>query len=98
MKLSKVSKWVGASVLSLSLATLPVTLSASAQTNVDPATGGTGTTTTNVEGYEDNNFDWGWLGLLGLIGLAGLMRKPTETVRYRDADNVTPGTRAGYRE
>lgn len=95
MKLSKVSKWVGASVLSLSLATLPVT--ASAQTNVDPAIG-TDPTTTVVEGYEDDSFDWGWLGLLGLIGLAGLMRKPTETVRYRDADNVTTGTRAGYRD
>lgn len=95
MKLSKVSKWVGASVLSISLATLPVT-GASAQTNVDPATGGT--TTTTVEGYDDDGFDWGWLGLLGLIGLAGLMRKPTETVRYRDADNVTTGTRAGYRD
>lgn len=24
---------------------------------------------------QDDDFDWGWIGLLGLIGLAGLMRR-----------------------
>ncbi|MGO4108185.1 WGxxGxxG family protein [Paenibacillus sp. YAF4_2] len=31
---------------------------------------------------DDNDFDWGWLGLLGLIGLAGLRN------RGRDRDHA----------
>ena len=27
---------------------------------------------------DDNDIDWGWLGLLGLIGLAGLRSKGRE--------------------
>lgn len=27
---------------------------------------------------DDNDMDWGWLGLLGLVGLAGLRRKNPE--------------------
>ncbi|MBD2310918.1 WGxxGxxG-CTERM domain-containing protein [Desertifilum sp. FACHB-1129] len=103
MKLSHLSKGVSAGILSLSLAMLPATFSASAQTTVSPTEPGTGTPTTVVEGdQQDDGFDWGWLGLLGLIGLAGLMRKPADNTRYRDPDTVTTGTtgttRTGYRD
>ena len=85
VKKSDLSKVVGAGVLTLSMAILPLTLSASAQT---------GTTTennpqlqgTDVVATRDNDFDWGWLGLIGLAGLAGLARKREEPTRYRDPD------------
>ena len=35
----------------------------------------------NQSRSNDNNHDWGWLGLLGLIGLAGLRRREDRT-RY----------------
>ncbi|MFC5650742.1 WGxxGxxG family protein [Paenibacillus solisilvae] len=41
-----------------------------ASTNLYRATAATTT--------DDNDFDWGWLGLLGLIGLAGLRSKDRE--------------------
>ncbi|MBD2184921.1 WGxxGxxG family protein [Aerosakkonema funiforme] len=104
MKSSKLSKVVGASLLSLSLVTLPAVLPASAQTNTSPnSTDRTTDTTTdynnNRQGVDyrtgDRDFDWGWLGLLGLIGLAGLARpKREEPVRYREPDEVSrPGAR-----
>lgn len=92
MKISNVSKLVGASVLAASVALVPFNLPASAQSNT-----GTDNTTTTTDGTNqgvsdadyDNDFDWGWLGLLGLAGLAGLAgRKRHEEVRYRDADEV----------
>lgn len=104
MKRSNLSKIVGTSLVSLSLATLPVVLPAAAQTNTTP-TSPYGTNNTTVEtnpsqGVDytnrgDRDFDWGWLGLLGLIGLAGLARpKREENVRYRDPDEVSrPGAR-----
>lgn len=105
MKLSKLSKVVGAGALTLSIAILPSTLPASAQTGT-----GTDTTTTTpnttldntqtggMESAErgDRDFDWGWLGLLGLAGLAGLAgKKRHEPTAYRDPGTV--GT-TGYRE
>ncbi|WP_127530348.1 WGxxGxxG family protein [Paenibacillus kobensis] len=30
---------------------------------------------------DDNDFDWGWLGLLGLIGLAGMRSRSRERER-----------------
>jgi len=38
---------------------------------------------------EDNNMDWGWLGLLGLIGLAGLRRRD----RYDGGNRAYSGSR-----
>ncbi|AFZ37158.1 hypothetical protein Sta7437_3660 [Stanieria cyanosphaera PCC 7437] len=66
MKNIKLSKLLAASAIATSLAVVPM-VSVQAQTQVPPT----------QEGYvqEDNNFDWGWLGLLGLIGLAGLAGK-----------------------
>jgi MYXO-CTERM domain-containing protein len=43
---------------------------------------GTGTGTTYDDTRDDNDTDWGWLGLLGLAGLMGLKRR--EPVVHRD--------------
>lgn len=32
---------------------------------------------------DDNDFDWGWLGLLGLIGLAGMRSRERDRGRER---------------
>jgi hypothetical protein len=98
MKTSKLSKFFGAGLLAVSLASLPVTLPTAAQattTTTDPVNT-TGTTTRTVQQEERDTFDWGWLGLLGLIGLAGLFgrNKNEESVRYREPDEASrPGTR-----
>jgi hypothetical protein len=82
VKHSNLSKVVGAGVLSLSLATLPLSLPASAQNNAE-SNAPTVDTTPFQETQNDHN-NWGWLGLLGLIGLANLFRKPKEPTVYRD--------------
>lgn len=79
------SKIVGASILSISLATVPLSLPASAQNNTQPNTTEdtskpTFDTTPFQETKNDNN-NWGWLGLIGLIGLANLFRKPRQSAR-----------------
>lgn len=101
MKRSNLSKMLGASLLTVSLATLPAVMPASAQTNSSPNRTDTTTTDTNrSQGVDyntrgDRDFDWGWLGLLGLAGLAGLARpKREDNVRYREPDEVSrPGAR-----
>ena len=103
MKHSKVSNLIGASTIGLSLAILPLSLPASAQTDTAPGTT-TAPSTTTTEPIQrtdntntgDRDFDWGWLGLIGLAGLAGLSRKHEEPTRYRDPDPVN--TTPGYRE
>ncbi len=98
---SNLSKIAGASILALSLATLP----AYAQTDTAPG-GTTGTTTDNTQTTgtdatttttnNDDGFDWGWLGLIGLAGLAGLAgKKRQEPTAYRDPNAVGTNT---YRE
>lgn len=67
MKLSKISKFSGMSLLAISLAIVPFTKSGQAQLETEPEIA--------VVETEDNSFDWGWLGLLGLLGLAGLAGK-----------------------
>ncbi|MBE9229352.1 WGxxGxxG-CTERM domain-containing protein [Phormidium sp. LEGE 05292] len=102
MKTGKLSKFLGASLVTLSLASLPLALPVSAQTGTPGTTGdtttGTNTTSRTADYNTDNrdSFDWGWLGLLGLIGLAGLAgrNKHEEPVRYREPDEASrPGTR-----
>ena len=95
MKRSDLSKVVGAGVLSVSLALVPLTLPSFAQSDTGSGTGTTtGTDSTTVDTTTqpeqgDRDFDWGWLGLLGLAGLAGLARKKQEThVAYREPDEV----------
>jgi hypothetical protein len=79
---------IGAGVLTLSMAVLPLTLSAQAQTTTDPGSTSSGTSTSGTTTYNDdrNGFDWGWLGLIGLAGLAGLGGKKSENqpTAYRD--------------
>jgi hypothetical protein len=89
MKFSNVSKLIGAGVLAASVAVVPFTPPASAQSNTAPDNTTTTTDSTNqgvsnADYNNDNDFDWGWLGLLGLAGLAGLAgRKRHDDVRYR---------------
>src|SRR4028118_1840876 len=92
MNFPKISKFLGAGVIAVSVATVPFNLPASAQSNTAPDTT---TTTTNQQGVDntnsdsDNDFDWGWLGLLGLAGLAGLAgRKRNDDVSYRASDEA----------
>lgn len=102
MKRSNISKFVGAGVLTLGMAVMPLIMPASAQTDTTDTTGTTGTTTTTTTQGTDNvdtgdrDFDWGWLGLLGLGGLAGLAKR-SEPARYQDP-NPVGGTTTGYRE
>ena len=106
MKRSNISKFVGAGVLTLGMAAMPVIMPASAQTDSTGTTGATGTTGTTGDAMQsqgtenvntgDRDFDWGWLGLLGLGGLAGLAKR-SEPVRYQDP-NPVGGTTTGYRE
>lgn len=97
MKRSNLSTLFGASVIGLSLVTLPF-VPVSAQTDTTP---GTTTTTEPVQGTNnaeqgDRDFDWGWLGLIGLAGLAGLSRKNEAPTAYRDPNVAS--TTSGYRE
>lgn len=86
-------KVVGVSVIAISAAITPLSLPVSAQV-LDPGVG------VEREGiYEDDNdFDWGWLGLIGLLGLAGLAGKSksrrNDATAYREPDTV----RTGYRD
>lgn len=82
MKNSSLLKFATASVVAVTAAIAPLSLPTQAQA----------TTTAPVierEGvYEDDGFDWGWLGLFGLIGLLGLTGKSSRhdtTVRREEA-------------
>ncbi|MBW4576863.1 MAG: hypothetical protein KME08_16435 [Aphanothece sp. CMT-3BRIN-NPC111] len=104
MKRSDLSKVIGAGVLGLSLALVPLTMPSYAQTGGSGTGGATGTSGTTTDGSSpadtttqtgtdtttgDRDFDWGWLGLLGLAGLGGLAgRKREEPARYREPDEV----------
>lgn len=101
MKIHRLSKFVGISVLSLSIGILPLMLPTSAQNNTEP-----GTSTDNntndpgemaADESGDRDFDWGWLGLIGLAGLAGLKggKKQEATTQYRDPNTV--GSRSSTR-
>ncbi len=100
---SKLTKIAGASVIAASLALIPLSLPASAQTdNTAPTTTQTSPesnapvfdTTPFQETKNDNN-NLGWLGLLGLIGLANLFRKP-KAVAYSDPGTVNSTTTPRY--
>ncbi|HZG39732.1 MAG TPA: WGxxGxxG family protein [Nodosilinea sp.] len=97
MKINFLTKSIGATALALSLAVLPSTLSASAQTNTgDPSMTGDNTTTTTTA--DDDGFDWGWLGLLGLLGLAGLKgRDRSNNTTYSDRVTTPSSTTSNPR-
>ncbi|WP_414588626.1 WGxxGxxG family protein [Scytonema sp. PCC 10023] len=83
-------KMIGVATLTLSTAIMPLTLPATAQ--VEPGVGGP-YEQTGI--YEDDDFDWGWLGLIGLVGLFGLAGKSRrqEPTAYREPDTVHTGYR-----
>ena len=95
------SKLAGAAILACSLATLPLSLPASAQESSPSSSASTAPDNAAASGTagnmqsqgtdntrDDRGFDWGWLGLIGLAGLAGLARKKEEPTRYRDPSTV----------
>ncbi len=84
-------RMIGVTTLILSTAIMPLTLPATAQ--VEP---GVGEPYEQIEIYEDDDFDWGWLGLIGLVGLFGLAGKSRrqEPTAYREPSTV----RADYRD
>lgn len=69
--------------LALTGAVLPA--AASAQTPDSPQTSGVRTDI----GNDDNDSDWGWVGLLGLAGLLGLRRRDHDDVRRVDHVDTT---------
>ncbi len=99
MKISNLSKLVGAGVIAASLAVVSVPANAQSDTSGTSGTSGTYSQPSgNVATESDNDFDWGWLGLLGLAGLAGLAgKKRHETVHTRPVNHdpdvsVRPGS------
>ncbi len=99
MKLSDLSKVISAGVIATSLAVLPLTVPAQAQTQNTAPNTDTRTTGDVNTSNTDNDFDWGWLGLLGLAGLAGLAGLKRREPVYRSGNNpdVTVGPRSDYR-
>jgi LPXTG-motif cell wall-anchored protein len=92
MKRFNLSKVAGSAILATSLAVMPLTLPAGAQTGVEP-----GVDAVEIES-EDDGFDWGWLGLLGLLGLAGLAgKKRKETTHYQTTVDPSTRTPSDYR-
>jgi MYXO-CTERM domain-containing protein len=78
MKRFSLFKTLGVSLFLLGTTITPLTLPVSAQVNQPNEPG-------IVYENEDDDFDWGWLGLLGLLGLAGLAKKNRqEPTAYRD--------------
>ena len=99
MKRTTLSKFVGAGVISMSLAMGTLAMPSYAQTGtgttpgVDPVT----PVVVDTDREGDRDFDWGWLGLLGLLGLAGLAKKShSEPTRYREPGEVGTGTGTRY--
>lgn len=78
MKFFNLPKLLGTAAIATSLTFLPLTIPAHAQIE-NPAVEPEGV----VVEREDDDFNWGWLGLLGLIGLAGLAGK-----KHRDVHEV----------
>jgi MYXO-CTERM domain-containing protein len=91
-----------ATITALSLLTVP-TLAQTTQpapdqpTTTEPTTTGQTTDTAVQATRDDDDMDWGWIGLLGLIGLAGLMRRREPVVTARTNTVGTDTTRTGTR-
>lgn len=97
MKTSSFSKLISTGIIGASLAILPLTVPAQAQTqNTAPDTT-YNQRTDNVDSTNtDDDFNWGWLGLLGLAGLAGLARQNRrETIHTHPMNDPDLGVRSG---
>ncbi|MGB7444399.1 MAG: WGxxGxxG family protein [Coleofasciculaceae cyanobacterium] len=90
MKYFNLSKLLGTIAIATSLTLLPLSIPAHAQVE---------DRTVEPEGVvietEDDDFNWGWLGLLGLLGLAGLAGNKRKEVNHvetvnRDHDVAVP--------
>ncbi|MFM2311528.1 MAG: hypothetical protein RLZZ04_804 [Cyanobacteriota bacterium] len=86
MKLAHIYKFSSTGLLAIALTVIPFKALGQAQTETPQ------TDSVEVVTREDNNFDWGWLGLLGLLGLAGLAGKKShqDSNTHREVDNVQP--------
>jgi hypothetical protein len=84
MKHSHIYKFSSTGLLAIALTVIPFKALGQAQTETPR------TDSVEVVTREDNNFDWGWLGLLGLLGLAGLAGKNKHQDSNRQVDNVQP--------
>ncbi len=89
MKLYSTRTVVRAGIFTLSLAVLPSTMTADAQTNsnLNSTTMNSNAQATRVVERDDDT-DFGWVGLLGLAGLAGLLKKPKQVVVDRTPDTT----------
>lgn len=91
MKRSNLSKVFGSALLTASLAVVPFAVPAIAQTDTAPRSDSNTNTAPRGDvrnaDSDNNDVDWGWLGLLGLLGLAGLVRG-----RDRAPDTVAGST------
>jgi hypothetical protein len=85
MKLSPLYKLSSTGLLAIALTLIPFQAPGQAQTET-PAD------SVEVVTPENDNFDWGWLGLLGLIGLAGLTgkNKHRDSHTHPEAENIQP--------
>jgi MYXO-CTERM domain-containing protein len=96
------TKLFTAAIAALSLMTAP-TLAQTTQpapdepTTTEQTTTGQTTDTAVQATRDDDDMDWGWIGLLGLIGLAGLMGRREPVVTTRTNTVGTDTTRTGPR-
>jgi hypothetical protein len=90
-----------AAIAALSLLTVPslaqTTQPAPDQPTTTEQTTTEQTTDTAVQARDEDDMDWGWIGLLGLIGLAGLMGRREPVVTTRTSPVGTDPTRPGPR-
>lgn len=109
MNHSSVSKIIGTSILTLSLAVLPLSLPVSAQNNTEANqnegnNNGAVLDRSPLQETRGDGDNWGWLGLIGLVGLINLFRKgkePVEHNNYQENNRITteePVNNRGFNE
>lgn len=96
MKFTNFSKVLGATLLAAGLSVGTAMVPAQAQIEDDVVV----EDELVEEGYYENDFDWGWLGLLGLIGLAGLAggrKRRTSDIYTEPVDPTITTSTTDYR-
>ena len=78
-KISAINRVVAAITITTACALPVMAQNTNAPSDTTPTTQAVNATTT--ERVDDNDRDYGWIGLLGLAGLLGLRKKPEDTVR-----------------